>query len=103
MKRALLPTKAFARCAKRLAQRDHAFADDLRATLALLEEDAFHPALKTHKLKGKLKHSWACSAGYNARVVFQFVQYESHEQWIGRCEIVGCGATGHFLAQSRRI
>jgi len=79
LKRALLPTNAFGRSAKRLAQRDQAFAADLRATLALREEDAFHPALKTHKLKGKLKHSWACSAGYNLRIVFQFVQYENSE------------------------
>jgi mRNA-degrading endonuclease YafQ of YafQ-DinJ toxin-antitoxin module len=79
LKRALLPTKAFARSAKRLAQRDYAFADDLRATLALPEEDAFHPALKTHKLKGKLKHSWACSAGYNSRIVFQFVRYHNSD------------------------
>ena len=67
------------RSAKRLAQRDNAFADDLRATLALLEEDAFNPPLKTHKLKGKLKHSWACSAGYNARIIFQFVRYQNSD------------------------
>ena len=79
MKRALLPTKAFGRSAKRWAQRAPAFAADLRATLALLEEDAFHPALRTHKLKGKLKHSWACSAGRNARIVFGFVQYENFD------------------------
>ena len=79
MKRALLPTKAFVRSAKRLAKKDSAFADDLRATLAVLEQDAFHPALKTHKLKGKLKHSWACSAGYDSRIVFQFVRYQDSD------------------------
>jgi mRNA-degrading endonuclease YafQ of YafQ-DinJ toxin-antitoxin module len=79
LKRVLLPTNAFAKSAKRLVQKDRAFADDLRATLALLEEDAFHPALKTHKLKGKLKHSWACSAGYNVRIVFQFVRYQNSD------------------------
>jgi mRNA-degrading endonuclease YafQ of YafQ-DinJ toxin-antitoxin module len=50
--------------------------EDLRAVLALLEEDAFHPSLKTHKLKGKLSGSWACSAGYDMRIVFQFVTHK---------------------------
>lgn len=29
------------------------------------------------KLKGKLEGSWACSAGYDLRTVFEFVKYES--------------------------
>jgi mRNA interferase YafQ len=47
--------------------------DAIRATLQLLSEDAFHPSLKTHKLKGELAGSWACSAGYDCRIVFEFV------------------------------
>jgi len=45
----------------------------------LLAEDAFHPQLRTHKLKGNLVGSWACSAGYDLRVVFQFVQHQGAE------------------------
>ena len=41
--------------------------------LELLASDAFHPQLKTHKLKGKLAGPWACSAGYDLRVIFHFV------------------------------
>ena len=33
----------------------------------------FVPQLETHKLKGKLSGSWACSAGYDLRIVFDFV------------------------------
>jgi mRNA interferase YafQ len=33
--------------------------------------------LKTHKLTGKLKGSWACSAGYDIRIVFSFPQEEN--------------------------
>ena len=62
------------RAARRLSKRHPALADDLQAALELLAEDAHHPALRTHKLKGKLAKSWACSAGYNFRIVFQFVQ-----------------------------
>jgi mRNA-degrading endonuclease YafQ of YafQ-DinJ toxin-antitoxin module len=30
-------------------------------------------------LKGKLAKSWACSAGYDLRIVFQFVTHGSQE------------------------
>ena len=79
MKRALLPSKAFIRSAKRVAKRDVTVAADLEAVLELLAEDAFHPSLRTHKLKGKLAKSWACSAGYDLRVVFQLVQHQGDE------------------------
>jgi mRNA-degrading endonuclease YafQ of YafQ-DinJ toxin-antitoxin module len=54
-------------------------AVDLELALGTLAEDAFLPALRTHKLKGKLARSWACSAGYDVRIVFQFVMHEGRE------------------------
>ncbi len=30
--------------------------------------------LETHKLKGRLSGAWACSAGYDLRIVFEFVK-----------------------------
>jgi mRNA interferase YafQ len=51
----------------------------LQAALEALTDDAFHPVLKTHKLKGELARSWACSAGYDLRIVFEFVQKEGAE------------------------
>ena len=54
-------------------------APAMRATLEALAEDAFQPSLKTHKLKGELAGSWACSVGYDLRIVFQFVQNEGAE------------------------
>ena len=50
--------------------------ETVRSTLELLSVDAFHARLRTHKLKGELEGSWACSAGYDLRVVFRFVEYE---------------------------
>ena len=76
MKRLLLPTKAFVRSAKKLTRKNPGAAEDLRVTLELLAEDAFDPTLKTHKLKGNLAGSWACSGGYDLRVVFQFVKHK---------------------------
>lgn len=45
----------------------------------LLSEDAFHPQLRTHKLKGPLADSWACSVGYDLRLVFAFVESAGKE------------------------
>ena len=79
MNRALLKSAAFLRAAKRLLKKHPSAARDLQATLELLASDAFQPALKTHKLKGDLANCWACSAGYDLRIVFEFVQHEGKE------------------------
>lgn len=79
MRRLLLPSKAFIRAARRLAKRRPDAADDLEAALELLAEDAFHPSLRTHILKGKLANSWAASAGYDLRIVFQLVKHEGKD------------------------
>ena len=79
MKRLLLPSTAFVRSARRLARKKPQLVTELELTLALLAEEAFHPQLKTHKLKGKLAASWACSAGYDLRIVFQFVKHKGAE------------------------
>ena len=79
MKRLLLPSTAFVRSGRRFARKQPQAAAELQAALALLAEDAFHRQLKTHKLKGRLAGSWACSAGYDLQVVFQFVQHKGTE------------------------
>ena len=79
MKRALLKSTSFVRAAKRLSKKHPDVAEDLRATLKMLSVNAFQPQLRTHKLKGELDGSWACSVGYDLRVVFELVQYEGAE------------------------
>ena len=79
MKRLLLPSPGFLRTAKRVTKRDPSSAVAIQTVLELLEEDAFHPQLRTHKLKGRLEGSWACSAGYDLRILFSFVQHEGAE------------------------
>ena len=54
-------------------------AEAIRDALAQLSADAFHPTLKTHKLKGNLAGSWACSVEYDLRIVFEFVEHEEAE------------------------
>ncbi|MBI3418253.1 MAG: type II toxin-antitoxin system YafQ family toxin [Verrucomicrobia bacterium] len=79
MKRALLPTNAFLRSARRLTRKNPVLAEDLQITLELLAKDAFDPRLKAHKLKGQFSASWACSAGYDLRIVFQFVKHKGQK------------------------
>ena len=79
MIRLLLRSSAFVRAARRVVRRHPHTAEDLRATLALLAADAFHPQLRSHKLRGEFAGSWACSVGYDLRIVFQFVQHEGAE------------------------
>ena len=79
MRRLILQSAAFVRAARRFVKRNPEADPLLHAALESLAEDAFLPALKTHKLKGELAGSWACSAGYDLRIVFEFVQHEGAE------------------------
>jgi mRNA-degrading endonuclease YafQ of YafQ-DinJ toxin-antitoxin module len=79
LKRLLLPSTAFVRSTRRFIRKHPKLGPELRSTLELMAEDAFHPQLKTHKLKGKLAGSWACSAGYDLRIVFQFVKHKGQD------------------------
>jgi len=79
MKRELLRSMPFIRAARKAVKKHPQNAEDIRLALELLNQDAFHPRLKTHKLRGKLTGSWACSAGYDLRIVFKFVDDNGKE------------------------
>lgn len=68
----LVWSSRFTRAVKRLAKSRPSVLDDLDQTLRVLESAPHHPQLRTHKLKGDLKDCWACSAGYDFRLVFEF-------------------------------
>jgi len=70
----LIASKVFIRDSRRFLKRNPQYAKSVKATLSLLESDVFHPQLKTHKLKGRLKNSWACSVEYDLRIVFEIVK-----------------------------
>ena len=79
MKRLLLRSTAFVRAAKRAIKRDPQRAAGLQHILDILSADAFHPQLRTHKLKGGLEGHWACSVGHDLRIVFRFVRHDGGE------------------------
>jgi addiction module RelE/StbE family toxin len=79
VRRLLLRSAAFVRAARRAVKKWPQAAGDVQETLELLSADAWHPRLKTHKLQGGFDGYWACSASYDLRIVFRFVQHESQE------------------------
>lgn len=79
MTRALIPSSAFVRAARRLVKKKPQMALPLQQTLELLKANAFDSRLRTHKLKGNLSDSWACSVAYDLRIVFRFVEQEEAE------------------------
>ncbi len=76
MKFVLLRSSAFVRNARKIIKKQPQLAQNIQNILALLCSDPFQARLKTHKLKGELKDSYACSAGYDLRIIFKFVEYE---------------------------
>lgn len=79
MKFAILRSNAFIRNARKIVKKQPELARNILNTLELLCEDPFQPRLRTHKLKGDLQDSWACSAGYDLRIVFKFVLNEKKQ------------------------
>jgi addiction module RelE/StbE family toxin len=75
----LIASKSFTRDTKRFLKKNPQLAESVKTTLNLLESNVFHPQLKTHRLKGRLKDCWACSAGYDLRIVFEIVRYEKED------------------------
>lgn len=78
--RTLIWGKAFIRAFKRTTKKHPNLRKDIEKTLRLLAKDPFGPQLETHKLKGKLSGSWACSIGYDLRIVFDFVKSEKQKE-----------------------
>jgi len=78
--RTLIWSKTFIRAFKRTLKRCPSLRNDIEQTLRLLIKDPFLPQLETHKLKGKLLGSWACSAGYDLRIVFDFVKSKTQKE-----------------------
>lgn len=64
-------------------QRNASLDSEYEATLTILSEDPFHPALHTHPLSGELKDRYACSVTYKIRIVFRLYENIIHLLDIG--------------------
>ncbi|MBU4320560.1 MAG: type II toxin-antitoxin system mRNA interferase toxin, RelE/StbE family [Thermodesulfovibrionales bacterium] len=78
--RTLKWSNTFERAFKRALRNQPHLQKDIEDTLKLLIHNPFAPQLQTHKLKGKLAGSWACSAGYDLRIIFDFVKSEKQKE-----------------------
>ncbi|RJP65924.1 MAG: type II toxin-antitoxin system mRNA interferase toxin, RelE/StbE family [Candidatus Abyssobacteria bacterium SURF_17] len=85
--RTLIWTNTFLRALKRVVRRHPEKRRDIEVTLRFLLANPFAPQLETHKLKGKLSGSWACSVGRDLRIIFDFVKDEKGKEGILLLEI----------------
>jgi addiction module RelE/StbE family toxin len=79
VRRKLLRSPSFARDLRRWLKAHPSTAGAVEASLEQLSADAAQPSLRTHKLRGPLAGCWACSAGYDLRVVFEYTQHHGTE------------------------
>ena len=75
----LLRSNTFVRNARKVVKKQPQLSQNIQNTLESLATDPFPPQLKTHKLKGDLKDSYACSAGCDLRIIFKFVEYQQSQ------------------------
>lgn len=85
--RQLVWSKPFLRAFKSATRRHPRLKAEMEPVLRLLVEDPFDPRLRTHKLKGKLGGTWACSIGYDMRLIFEFMRGTGKEDDILLIEI----------------
>ena len=78
--RTLIWGNTFVKAFKRTIKRHPDLKKDMEKTLQLLANDPFNPQLETHKLKGKLSGTWACSVSHNQRIVFEFVKSKEQNE-----------------------
>ncbi len=79
MRRTLLRSPAFGRDLRKCLKSHPETVASIETALEQLSADAEHPSLRTHKLRGPLAGCWACSAGSDLRVVFEYAQHERAE------------------------
>ena len=70
--RRLVSTPKFDRAYARYTKRDAARRKCVDETLARLEGNPNDPRLKMHRLSGHLAGQFACSCGYDCRILFEW-------------------------------
>lgn len=76
--RSLFASASFTRALKRIARRSPHLRDPIEDALYRLSIDPFDSSLKTHKLKGQLQGTLACSVQYDTRILFELLPDPEH-------------------------
>ena len=77
--RELVFSPKFERAYRKFVKRDKSLQGKIDTALDLIKRDAFTPSLRTHKLSGELLGLFACSCGYDCRIVFFLDKAEDRE------------------------
>jgi addiction module RelE/StbE family toxin len=73
-------SNGFRRGFKKATRKDKGLQEKIFSVLEKLSREPFDPALKTHKLHGKLIGLWACQVEYDCRIVFAFEKEPDNEE-----------------------
>jgi addiction module RelE/StbE family toxin len=68
--RKLVLTPRFKRSYRKYVARNRLLQQRVEDVLRSIQEDVFAPGLGSHKLSGVLAGYWACSCGYDCRIIF---------------------------------
>ena len=77
--RKLVSSKSFEKSFKKFVKGNTVLQDNIEKTLRLMELDVFSSHLKSHKLSGNLYGLFACSCGYDSRIIFSIEKHAGHE------------------------
>ncbi|MBP6858464.1 MAG: type II toxin-antitoxin system mRNA interferase toxin, RelE/StbE family [Candidatus Pacebacteria bacterium] len=83
MAREIFPLPAFERRLEKFLNYHPNMDSDVKRALKFLVRDVHYPRLKTHKLHGKMKESYACSINYQYRISFTFDEKYIYLESIG--------------------
>ena len=81
-KRKLVLSNSFKKSYKKYISKKPFLKTAIEEAILRLEEDAFAPRLKTHKLSGNLYGYLACSCGYDCRIIFSIEKEKSQNEFI---------------------
>lgn len=80
--RKIVLSKTFEKAYLKFVRRNPALKKNIEKSLKLLESDVFSSQLKTHKLSGTLFGAFACSCGYDCRIIFTIEKDNSSKKEI---------------------
>ena len=72
----LIYTQSYNKRAAKFLKRHPELAGQYEKTLKLLELEPFHPSLRLHQLKGKLKDLSSVSINVSCRITLEFIMVE---------------------------
>ncbi|GAB1372308.1 hypothetical protein MASR1M45_23700 [Candidatus Kapaibacterium sp.] len=69
----IVKSEVFTRKAGKLLKKQPELIPIIKNVLIKLKDNPYDLSLKSHKLKGKLKDSYACSINYDYRIIFKIL------------------------------